>query len=122
MAVADPDQQAKLEALDARIKALKGEPDETKTLERDDHYSQVQQGWRMVIELVAGIAIGVGMGYGLDSLFGTLPMFLVLFTLLGLAAGIRVMLQTARELQPDYKPPSSDAPEADDDSPERGGK
>ncbi len=53
----------------------------------------------MVIELVAGIAIGFGMGYGLDSLFGTIPIFLVLFTLLGFAAGVKTMIATAAELQ-----------------------
>ena len=53
----------------------------------------------MVIELVTGLLIGFGMGYGLDSLLGTLPIFLVLFTLLGLAAGINVMMRTAKEFQ-----------------------
>jgi ATP synthase protein I len=55
--------------------------------------------WRMVIELVAGIAIGFGVGYGLDWLFGTLPIFLILFIGVGLAAGIRTMMRTAEEVQ-----------------------
>ena len=38
-------------------------------------------------------------GYGLDVLFGTLPIFLVLFTLLGLAAGVKTMLRSAQEIQ-----------------------
>ena len=54
--------------------------------------------WRMVIELVTGIGVGLGIGYGLDVVFGTMPLFLVLFVLLGFAAGVRVMLGTAREL------------------------
>ena len=53
----------------------------------------------MVIELVSGLGLGFGIGYGLDVLFGTLPIFLVLFTLLGFAAGVNVMLRTAREIQ-----------------------
>ena len=53
----------------------------------------------MVLELVVGMALGIGIGYGLDRLFGTLPIFLVLFSLLGLAAGIRVMMRTAKEVQ-----------------------
>ena len=53
----------------------------------------------MVVELVAGLGIGFGIGYGLDSLFGTIPIFLVLFTLLGLAAGVKTMLRTAQEIQ-----------------------
>ena len=55
--------------------------------------------WRMVIELVAGIAIGFGTGFGLDWLFGTMPIFLILFIGLGFAAGIRTMMRTAEEVQ-----------------------
>lgn len=60
---------------------------------------QAQHAWRMIIELTVGIFIGVGIGYGLDVLFGTMPWFLVLFTLFGFAAGVNVMLKTAKELQ-----------------------
>ena len=50
-------------------------------------------------ELVAGLGIGFGIGYGIDSFFGTLPLFLVIFTLLGLAAGIKTMMRSAEEIQ-----------------------
>ena len=53
----------------------------------------------MVIELVVGLGMGFGIGYGLDVLFGTMPIFLVLFTFLGFAAGINVMLRTAKEVK-----------------------
>ena len=53
----------------------------------------------MVIELVAGLGIGFGIGYGLDVLLGTLPIFLVLFVFLGLAAGVKTMLRSAQEVQ-----------------------
>ena len=66
---------------------------------KDEHYSMANQAWRMVIELVAGLMIGFGIGYGLDMLFGTSPFMLVLFILLGFAAGVNVMLRTAREYQ-----------------------
>ena len=60
---------------------------------------RVQSAWRMVIELVTGMLVGFGIGYGLDYFFDTLPIFLVSFTLLGFAAGVRIMMQTAKELQ-----------------------
>ena len=41
------------------------------------------------------------MGYGLDVLFDTLPVFMIVFTLLGFAAGIKTMMRTAREFAPD---------------------
>jgi ATP synthase protein I len=53
----------------------------------------------MVIELVAGLGIGFGIGYGLDAVLGTEPFLMVLFTLLGIAAGINVMMRTAAEVQ-----------------------
>ena len=65
----------------------------------EDHHSGLQHAWRMVIELVSGLAIGFGLGYGLDIVFGTLPIFMIIFTLLGFVAGIRTMLSTAKEVQ-----------------------
>lgn len=91
------DPAAALKRLEERIAAVRGQP-EAKP-HQESHYSQAQLAWRMVIELVAGLSIGFGMGYGLDVLFGTMPLFLVLFVFLGLAAGVRTMLQSAREVQ-----------------------
>jgi len=48
---------------------------------------------------VAGLGIGFGIGYGLDHLFGTMPIFLVLFIFAGLAAGIQTMLRSAKEVE-----------------------
>ena len=92
----EPDKR-RLEELDARINALKDT--QTPKPEAEEHYSMAQQGWRMVTELVSGLLIGVGLGYGLDVLFGTLPIFLVVFTLLGFVAGVNVMIRTSKEIQ-----------------------
>jgi ATP synthase protein I len=95
--MADPADKERLKALEDRIaKAKQAEKPEPRM---DDHYSGAAQAWRMVIELVAGIVIGFGIGYGLDWLFGTLPLFLVVFVLLGFAAGVKTMMRTAREAQ-----------------------
>ena len=39
------------------------------------------------------------MGFGLDALFGTTPVLMIVFTLLGFAAGIRTMMRTAKEIE-----------------------
>ena len=97
--MSDPSNPDPLKSLDERIKAAKmAKTPEPKV---DDHYTGAQLAWRMVIELVAGIAIGFGIGYGLDALFGTMPVFLVIFILLGFAAGVKTMLRTAKEVQTD---------------------
>ena len=95
--MSEPDPKARLQELEAKIAAHKaGGSDKP---HQEEHYSQAQLAWRMVTEMVAGLGIGFGIGYGLDVLFGTLPWFMVLFTLLGIAAGINVMMRTAREIQ-----------------------
>jgi ATP synthase protein I len=91
------DPAERLRALQAKLDAKKA-PQEVKD-HSEEHYSQAQLAWRMVIELVAGLGIGFGIGYGLDTLFGTLPIFLVLFVFFGLAAGVKTMLRSAQEVQ-----------------------
>lgn len=96
MAETDQDRKARMEALEAKLADKR--PVETPKRHQDEHYSQAQMAWRMVIELVTGLLIGFGMGFGLDKLFGTAPWLMLVFTLLGLAAGINVMMRSAREM------------------------
>jgi ATP synthase protein I len=87
----------RLKALEERLAKAKAETAEVTHMKKD--YAQANLAWRMVIELVAGLGIGFGMGYGLDRLLGTIPLFLVIFTLLGLAAGVKTMLASAKEIE-----------------------
>lgn len=89
--------QDRLKALEDRLAKAKEAEAEIPHMKKD--YAQANLAWRMVIELVAGLGIGFGMGYGLDHLFGTIPLFLVIFTLLGLAAGVKTMLASAGEVE-----------------------
>ncbi|MFO6464586.1 AtpZ/AtpI family protein [Jannaschia sp. KMU-145] len=90
------DDADRLKALEAKL-AAKRPPEEKDHME--EHYSQAQLAWRMVIELVAGLGIGFGIGYGLDALLGTQPWLMVVFTLLGFAAGVKTMISSAQEMQ-----------------------
>lgn len=91
------DEREQLQALEDRIAKAKAALEPPKAAQ--EHHSMAQVGWRMVIELVSGLGIGAAMGYGLDVLFGTLPLFLVVMTLLGFAAGVKTMMRSAQELQ-----------------------
>ncbi len=87
----------RLKRLEDRIAAAKARQEPTRV-----GHGEMTQGsiaWRMVIELVVGMVLGLAIGWGLDALFGTRPVFLVLFTLLGFGAGVRTMLRTAADLQ-----------------------
>ena len=95
--VSDADRE-RLAALEKRIETAKAAAAPRRSANEDKH-RQAQLAWRMVIELVAGLLIGFGIGYGLDTLFGTMPIFLVLFVLAGFAAGVKTMLRSAKEMQ-----------------------
>ncbi len=90
--------RARLQALEKRIAAAQ-DAARPKSSPQQENHRQAQLAWRMVIELVAGLGIGFGVGYGLDTLFGTMPVFLVLFIFAGFAAGVKTMLRSAREVQ-----------------------
>lgn len=93
----DPEQKERLAQLDAKIEAAKAAQAPKPRV--DEHYSLANQAWRMVIELVAGLGIGFGIGIGLDTLFGTKPFLMVIFIFLGLAAGVKTMMRSAKEIQ-----------------------
>lgn len=93
---AEPDPE-RLRALEAKLAKVKGAAEQPGGTGKN--FSQAEVAWRMVIELTSGIMIGGGIGYGLDTLFGTKPILLVIFILLGFVAGIRIVIGTARDLQ-----------------------
>ena len=93
----DPDEKQRMAQLEDKIANAKAVHRPQSQIE--DHHSQAHAGWRMVTELVAGLLIGFCIGYGLDNLLGTLPIFLVLFVLLGFAAGVKTMLRSAQDIQ-----------------------
>lgn len=95
--MADEPDQTRLSELEKRIDKVKAA--HAPKPRSDEHFSQANQAWRMVIELVSGLGIGFAIGYGLDTLFGTMPFMLVVFIFLGFAAGVKTMLRTATEMQ-----------------------
>lgn len=96
--MADEPDEDRLRALEERLaKAKSGQKGDGRG-QVGKGFSQGEAAWRMVIELVTGMLVGLGIGYGLDLVFGTAPIFLIVFVLFGFAAGIKVMLGTAAEM------------------------
>jgi ATP synthase protein I len=65
--------------------------------------SQAGIAGRFATELVAALVVGGGLGWGIDWLFGhfgfhTRPVFLMVFFILGAAAGIRNVMRAATEI------------------------
>jgi ATP synthase protein I len=50
---------------------------------------------RLGADFVAGVVVGVALGWGVDRLFGTAPFGLIVFVLLGFAAGVLSVLRSA---------------------------
>ncbi len=111
----DRDTDDRIAALDARIARVRDKHAPKPPVQ--DHHSMAQLGWRMVIELVTGLLVGAAIGYGADWVLGTMSLFLVVFTLLGFAAGVRTMLRSAEEFQgmtDQPAPPRAGAQQEDD--------
>jgi ATP synthase protein I len=53
------------------------------------------RGFRLSSELVAGVVVGAGLGWGLDRLLGIAPWGLIVFLLLGFAAGVLNVMRSA---------------------------
>ena len=83
-----------LDKLDRQIKEFK-----SKTERNVPKKLKVQNdGWRMVIELVIGMLLGVSLGMAIDYFVGSEPIFLIVFSLLGFMAGVKTMISTAKKM------------------------
>jgi ATP synthase protein I len=74
-----------------RLKAAK-----TSTAGRDGY----GMAFRLASEFVAGILVGAAIGWGIDQLFGSSPWGLIVFLLLGFAAGTLNVVRAAGGLSP----------------------
>lgn len=54
-------------------------------------------GFRVLAELLAGIVVGLAIGYGLDHWLHTQPFLMILFLLLGTAAAVLNVIRAANQ-------------------------
>lgn len=73
------------------------------------------QAFKISIELVAGVAVGGFIGWVLDRQLGTRPWLLILFLMLGFAAGMLNTIRSARRMQAQSEPMQRKAPSVKDD-------
>ena len=57
--------------------------------------SAMALGFRLSSELVAGVVVGAGIGWGFDRLLSTSPFGFIVFLLLGFVAGVINVVRTA---------------------------
>ena len=83
-----------LDQLDKKIEEFKSKKEEN----RPKRLKVQNDGWRMIIELVTGMILGVSLGLGFDYMIGSEPIFLIIFSLLGFMAGVKTMMATAKKM------------------------
>ena len=90
----EPSKIEKLDQFDKKIEEFKSKKEE----KRPKQLKVQNDGWRMVIELVTGMVLGVSLGMALDYIVGSEPIFLIVFSLLGFMAGVKTMIATAKKM------------------------
>jgi ATP synthase protein I len=90
-------------ALSARLQRLSerlardqaGRPSDSPGEDRATTASGYARGFRLSSELVAGVLVGAGLGWLIDRLLGISPWGLIVFLLLGFAAGVLNVMRSA---------------------------
>lgn len=80
------------EALDARRRERQAQGQAQQGRDRPNSSPQalgnmLAMAFRVLSEFVAAVVVGAAIGWGIDSIAGTSPLFLIVFVLLGAAAG-----------------------------------
>jgi ATP synthase protein I len=96
-------QQSNEAALSARLQRLNeglarnqaGRPSDSPEADRAATASGYARGFRLSSELVAGVVVGAGIGWLLDRWLGISPWGLIVFLLLGFAAGVLNVMRSA---------------------------
>ncbi len=102
----EEDQTARLKRLGDRLREIdrreEGEQRAEAASQKD--MSGLARGLRISTEFAAGVIVGVALGWACDRYFGTTPWGLIVFMLLGFAAGMMNIMRSAGV----WGPPPSD--------------
>jgi ATP synthase protein I len=91
----------RLTRLDERLSALRKDRDSQNVQHGKEQQtasakaSAMARGFRLSSELVAGVVVGAVIGWGIDRLLSTSPWGLIVFFLLGFAAGVVNLMRAA---------------------------
>lgn len=123
----DRDSPPSLDDLDARLRKARGSEEHrarrSEMLSPNLPGSAMGLAFRVGVELVAGVAVGVGIGYALDRWLGTGPWLMIVFFFLGAAGGMMNVFRaaTGQGLAVGYRKPEDDAEQGRRDKSKREG-
>ena len=90
----------RLRALHQRLDARRAKGNKPARVESESAKPGYGLALRLGADFVAGVILGAALGWGVDRLFGTGPWGLMVFLLLGFAAGILTALRSAGLMKP----------------------
>ncbi|MBS3648312.1 AtpZ/AtpI family protein [Pseudaminobacter sp. 19-2017] len=92
---ADQDLDSRRQRLGASLAARGHGPSQERTEARTSSVAGYGQALKLSSEFIAGVAVGAGLGWFIDRLAGTSPWGLIVFLLLGFAAGVLNVMRSA---------------------------
>jgi ATP synthase protein I len=101
----DPD-SGRLADIEARLKKAREKRGEVRQVESPN--SKLGVAFRLVTELLAAVIVGGAIGWGLDRLFGTGPLLLIVMFMVGVAAGFFNVVRSAQQMNRDQAAKDAD--------------
>lgn len=95
--MAEPKPPPSFEDFDARLD--KARPAKKPGADEPPPKLEYGPGLQAGVEVVAGVGVGTLIGWGLDRWLGTMPLFLIVFFMLGAAAGVLNAYRHLRRMQ-----------------------
>ena len=108
------DPKTKFDDLQARIDRARGEPEPAAKSGSTAPPGGLAAALRLSTELLAGVVVGGGLGFFLDKALGTSPLCLIVFILVGFAAGTMNLIRAASRRGPDAGTPPQSGPRTGD--------
>jgi len=103
----DKDDKKRLDALEARLsKARKEKQDKAPKEKRAQDNRSMVRAYKIAIELAVAMFVGLAAGWFLDQWLGTTPWLMLIFFLLGVAAGFRNVYKAAQMMG--HQPPGDE--------------
>lgn len=91
---------SRLRNLDRRLDARRAKDNALSPVDKESKDPGFGLALRLGADFVAGVILGAALGWGIDRLFGTGPWGLMVFLLLGFAAGIVTVMRSAGLMKP----------------------
>lgn len=92
-------QPDELDAFGAKLKAARERIEGTGAQELASEGTSLGYGFRLSVELLAGLLAGLGFGYLIDGWLDTRPWFMLVLMVLGMGGGILNVMRVTRTME-----------------------